>query len=133
MRLIDKIKIIPRNKIIDNRGWFLKVIDGKEENLPQHTGEIYLIQAKPGETRANHYHNEASEWFTLIQGKADMHLEDIETGESLEIALNSDTPFTIFVPALIAHSFENASNEPYVLVAYANRMYDPEDTVGYTL
>ena len=31
MMLIDKIKIIPRRLLFDDRGWFLKVITGKEE------------------------------------------------------------------------------------------------------
>ena len=70
MKLEGRIKIIERKKIIDSRGWFLKVITGKEEYLPQFTGEVYLISANPGESRANHYHNEANEWFTLVPRKS---------------------------------------------------------------
>lgn len=44
----SKIKIISRRKISDNRGWFLKIIDGKENSLPNYTGEIYIVSAISG-------------------------------------------------------------------------------------
>ena len=55
----SKIKIISRRKISDNRGWFLKIIDGKENSLPNYTGEIYIVSAISGESRGGHYHNRA--------------------------------------------------------------------------
>jgi dTDP-4-dehydrorhamnose 3,5-epimerase-like enzyme len=133
MSLKEKIKIIPRKKIVDSRGWFLKVIDGKEEKLPQHTGEVYIIQANPGETRANHYHKEANEWFTLIQGKADMLIEDVDSGEKLTIKIDGNHPETVFVPNNIAHAFKNTADQPYVLITYTDKLYDPEDTIQYKL
>lgn len=42
MTLRDKIQIIPRRLLVDDRGWFLKVITGKENGLPPYTGEVYL-------------------------------------------------------------------------------------------
>jgi len=133
MRLEDKIKIIPRKKLQDERGWFLKVIDGKEENLPDYTGEIYITSAVKDEVRGNHYHKKATEWFTLIQGKADLILEDINTNERLEMKLDSENPFTVVIPPFIAHAFVNKIEEPFILVAYTDELYDPKDTVSYIL
>lgn len=42
MSQIDKVRIIPRRLILDERGWFLKAITGTEEDIPSHTGEVYL-------------------------------------------------------------------------------------------
>jgi dTDP-4-dehydrorhamnose 3,5-epimerase-like enzyme len=131
MKLEQKIKIIRRNKISDSRGWFLKIITGREDSLPSFTGEVYMICALPGETRANHYHVEACEWFTLVTGKADMILEDISTKERITISLDSANPQTIFVPANIAHSFANTGHESYMLVTYTDRLYEPSDTISY--
>ena len=39
--LTERIKIIERHLIADERGWFLKVITGTEDNIPSHTGEVY--------------------------------------------------------------------------------------------
>lgn len=33
MSQIDKVKIIPRRLIADDRGWFLKAITGTEEDI----------------------------------------------------------------------------------------------------
>ena len=90
MSLSDKIQLITRKILADNRGWFLKVIDGKEENLPNYTGEIYFTNASPGQSKGGHYHLKASEWFTLINGICDLHLVDVETGEKIESILELD-------------------------------------------
>ena len=41
MSLNEKIKVIDRRLIRDDRGWFLKAITGMEENIPSHTGEVF--------------------------------------------------------------------------------------------
>jgi dTDP-4-dehydrorhamnose 3,5-epimerase-like enzyme len=133
MKLEDRIKIIERQIVMDSRGWFLKVITGKEEHLPQFTGEVYLISANPSESRANHYHNEANEWFTLVQGKAEMIIEDIETKERIVLQLDSEKPLTIYIPHHIAHTFNNLSDVPYIIVTYTDRLFSPKDTVSYSL
>lgn len=130
MRLIDGIRIIERKRLADSRGWFLKVIDGKEENLPERTGEFYLTQAEPGQVRGNHYHPLASEWFTVVQGQATAHLRDPETGDLLKLFLSHETPQTLFVPAGLGHLFVNeSSKDPFLLVAYSDRLYTPDDTI----
>lgn len=131
MGILDKIKIYNREKIEDNRGWFLKVIDGKEESLPQFTGEIYLTAAKPGEIKGNHYHNLTNEWFTLVKGKCILKLFDTYDKSKLELELDSEMPQTIFVPAKISHAFINISaTEEFMLLAYSDKYYDPKDTIS---
>lgn len=131
MFIKDKIKIIPRNKIQDSRGWFLKIINGLEENLPQFTGEIYMTSAIHGESKGEHYHSIANEWFLLIKGKCKLKLYDIIDNEYLEIVLDDNLPRTIFVPSKIAHCFENNSDENFMLIAYTDRLYDPSDTIKF--
>jgi len=133
MRLRDKIQIINRNKVLDSRGWFLKIISGNEDNLSKQVGEVYLVSAKPGESRANHYHPIAYEWFTVVLGKAQMKIEDVQTKEKFVLDLDSENPQTIYIPNNIAHSFINNFDLPYVLIAYSNMQYDKSDTVDYKL
>ena len=64
--LKNRISVIPRNKIVDHRGWFLKVINGTETGLPPFTGEVYVVYSEHGSSRGGHYHFQATEWFTLI-------------------------------------------------------------------
>ena len=133
MSQIDKVKIIPRRLIADERGWFLKAITGKEEGLPQHTGEVYLTMGKPGHVKGGHYHPEAVEWFTIIEGRAVLKLEDMETHEQREIEMSLDKAISVFIPNNVAHIVVNASDKDFILLAYTDKLYDPADTIAYTI
>ncbi|RXK87354.1 polysaccharide biosynthesis C-terminal domain-containing protein [Filimonas effusa] len=131
--LKDKVKIIPRQKLEDSRGWFLKVLTGKEEELPPRTGEIYITVANPGEMKGGHYHPKAKEWFTLLTGKCTLMLVDIQTGEKLSVDIDAANPITVFVPNNIAHAFYNIQNaENFMLLAYSDELYDKADTIMYS-
>lgn len=128
---IDKVCIINRRLIKDERGWFLKAITGKEEGLPQHTGEVYLTMGKTGQSKGGHYHSKALEWFTIIQGEALLKLEDVETHEKKEIEMSLDKAITVFIPNNVAHIVVNKGSEDFILLAYTDRLYDPTDTIAY--
>ena len=131
MSLADKIIVYNRNKIEDHRGWFLKVINGKETNLPAHTGEIYITVATPNQSKGGHYHPIANEWFTLIKGECLLELVDMQTKESLTISLSENDPKTIYVPNNIAHNFKNTADSEFILLAYSDELFDPADTILY--
>lgn len=133
MALKDKIKIIPRRLIKDYRGWFLKVITGTEENIPDYTGEVYLTMGKPGQIKGGHYHPEAVEWFTVIEGEALLRLMDMETKERMEIKMSLSEAKTVFVPNNIAHDFKNAGDTDFIVLAYTDKLYDPKDTIAFNL
>ena len=105
--LSDKIKLINRHKIEDNRGYFLKIMTGKEEDLLIHIGEVYLTMAKPNETKGEHFHLIAKEWFTLIKGECLVFLKDIISNETIYLKLDANIPQTLYVPNNIGHSFTN--------------------------
>jgi len=128
---IRKIYSIDRRLIKDSRGWFLKVIDGNEPDNP-FPCEVYFTSAKPGETKGGHYHRMANEWFTLIAGEAILTLKDLESNESLTLNLSGNQPVTVFVPSGTAHSFFNCGDMDFLLVAFADVKYQPEDTIKYT-
>lgn len=133
MSQINKVQIIQRSLIIDERGWFLKAITGKENHLPPHTGEIYLTMGKKGQAKGGHYHPNAVEWFTLIQGCATLKLEDINTHERLDIEMSLEKGITVFIPNNVAHTIINNSDKDFILLAYTDKLYDPQDTIAYTI
>ena len=133
MSQFSKVQIIQRRLIADERGWFLKAITGTEERLPSHTGEVYLTMGKPGHTKGGHYHPDALEWFTIIEGSAVLKLEDIETHERRDIEMSLEKAITVFVPNNVAHILVNNSDKDFILLAYTDKLYDPTDTIAYTI
>ncbi len=133
MSQIDKVRIIPRRLISDDRGWFLKAITGMEENIPSHTGEVYLTMGKRGQAKGGHYHPEAVEWFTLIEGEAILKLEDMETHEQREITMSLEKAITVFIPNNVAHIVVNNADKDFILLAYTDKLYDPKDTIPYVI
>ena len=131
MAQIDKVHIINRRLIADDRGWFLKAITGIEEGIPSHTGEVYLTMGKPGQAKGGHYHPKAVEWFTIIEGSAILKLEDMEPHETREIEMSLEKAITIFIPNNVAHIVVNNSDENFILLAYTDRLYDPADTIAH--
>ena len=133
MSQIQNVKISPRRLIRDDRGWFLKAITGMEENIPSHTGEVYLTMGKPGQAKGGHYHPEAVEWFIVIEGSAILKLEDIETHERRDIVMSLDNAITVYIPNNVAHVVVNNSDNDFVLLAYTDKLYDPADTIAYKI
>lgn len=131
MSQIDKVRIIPRRLIADDRGWFLKAITGTEEDIPSHTGEFYLTMGKPGQAKGGHYHPEAVEWFTIIEGSAILKLEDMETHERRDIEMPFEKAQTVFIPNGVAHIVVNNSDKNFILLAYTDKLYDPADTIKF--
>ena len=129
--LKERVAIIQRKLIADDRGWFLKAITGTEKDIPSHTGEVYLTMGKPGQAKGGHYHPEALEWFTIIEGSAVLKLEDIETHERLDIPMSLDKAITVFIPNNVAHIVANDSDKDFILLAYTDKLYDPKDTIVY--
>ena len=127
----SKIESSARKLLTDDRGWFLKVIDGNEKNNP-FPCEVYITSAKPGESKGGHYHLRAQEWFTLIKGEALLSIIDIVTLEMTKIKLSDATPETIYMPPGIAHSFQNVGNIDFILLAFTDLKYTPTDTILYT-
>lgn len=133
MSQIDKVQIIKRHLIIDDRGWFLKAITGTEDGIPSHTGEVYLTMGKPGQVKGCHYHPKAVEWFTVIEGDVILKLEDLETHERKNIEMRFEEAVSVFVPNNVAHAIVNNSDDNFILLAYTDRLYDPQDTIPYCI
>lgn len=133
MAQIDKVQLIKRRLISDDRGWFMKAITGTEEGIPSHTGEVYLTMGKPGQAKGGHYHPEAIEWFTIIEGRATLKLEDIVTHERKDIELSLESATTVFIPNNVAHIVVNNGNSDFILLAYTDKLYDPVDTIAYDI
>ena len=131
MSQIDDVKVMKRHLIVDERGWFLKVITGLEDGIQSHVGEVYLTMGHPGQSKGGHYHLKAAEWFTIISGNAMLELADVETCQRKDFLLSLEEATTVFVPRNVAHIVRNVGKEDFILLAYTDQQYDPSDTIPY--
>jgi len=133
--IAQSIRRLPRRLVADARGTFIKCIDGHETDLPGFTGEVYMVRAFPNQRRGDHYHPQAREWFTVVAGEGVLALQDIASGERLDLRLSASRPETVFIPPGLAHVFVNnpAAKEDLIVIAYTDRLYDPADTVPHVV
>jgi dTDP-4-dehydrorhamnose 3,5-epimerase len=108
------------------------MISGDAPGFDGKHSEIYVCQTAPGSVRGNHYHRRTSEWFMVVVGIADLYLQDVDSHEQRIIRLGAAEPTAVLVPVGIAHAFANPpdATEDMILVAYANQVHDPEDTIA---
>ena len=126
--MITGVEVRPLRLHQDDRGGLLKVL--MREHLPadhRNFGEIYISWAMPGAVKANHYHEQTTEWFCLVRGRARLALLDVGSGKRQEIALDEARPVVVTVPPGVAHALQNVGDAPAHLLAYADRPYDPQD------
>lgn len=133
MSRLEEVQHIPRATRQDARGWLLKILDGREDHLRTEVGECYVTWSEPGQIRGNHYHPVTSEWFTVIQGRAQLTVCDPEAGDRATMELDASEPVTVYVPAGLAHVWCTGADSGTLLIAYADHPYDPADTVPFNV
>ena len=64
------------NKNIDKRGYLFEFLKEKERQL-SFNGQIYFATIRPGFSRGDHYHKHRSEIFSVISGKFEFIIHDL--------------------------------------------------------
>ncbi|MBL8413482.1 MAG: dTDP-4-dehydrorhamnose 3,5-epimerase family protein [Propionivibrio sp.] len=120
---------VTRRKLLkreDTRGWLVKLLMREHINGPLDFGEIYITAAHAGQVKGNHFHERASEWFSVIQGRALMSVRVMASGESALVELSADAPEIIKVAPGVAHAFKNNGSGMMLLLAYADDPYNAQ-------
>lgn len=126
----------PLKLLQDDRGWFVKTLMRKHLPLHSEFGEIYVVQAKPGQVRANHYHRVATEWFSVVHGKARLVVHNLFNGKEQEFELSAEDPSTVEIPPYYAHAVENRDRaKDFVMLVYTDQPYNREapDEVAFDI
>jgi dTDP-4-dehydrorhamnose 3,5-epimerase-like enzyme len=121
------IDVTEMPKFSDERGFLVEFLKSVELDNKQF-GQIYLATLKPGGLRGNHFHRDKSEWLCIVQGKARIALEHVETKERKELELDAGAEkiVRVKIPPNVAHAIKNVSQVPLVIVAYTDRLYNPK-------
>lgn len=115
----------------DYRGSLTKLLMASQVSGNRCFGEIYLVRAKPGQRRGGHFHKITNEWFFLLEGQATLRLADYR-GSEITYELKSEEPTGIYVPAGLWHEFKASSDSRALILAYADKEYDPKAPDTYS-
>ena len=128
------IDIVKLKKQANKNGTLVEFLKGNEiDESNRQFAQIYVATILPGKIRGNHYHKKKLEWFSIFNGKVKIALEDIKTKEKKEFIVDSSEGHLsrIFLNTEIAHAFKNISKSTVILVAYTNKIYDPQNPDTY--
>jgi UDP-2-acetamido-2,6-beta-L-arabino-hexul-4-ose reductase len=118
---------VPVSAFQDQRGTLWKVLSCHGFGPNKAFGELYACLTKNGAVRGCHYHRTTTEWFYVVQGSMRCRLILPETQIEKEYLLKGEQPEVLEVPPGVAHSLTTESQEPALLIAYADRPYDEAD------
>ncbi len=117
----------------DSRGWLAEMI--KRDEIAEDIRQVYIATIEPGSVRGNHYHKKRMEWFFIVNGEAEITLEDIKRKERETIMLSPEKPQRITIYPEVAHVVFNKGKQAVYLVSAQNNIYDPQnpDTFDYKI
>ena len=131
--LLSQVELIEGERHTDSRGWLHVVL--RRHHLPEEAtlGELYVVRSEaPGVRRGDHFHPEANEWFSVIEGAASFELQDPESGARRCIELRATPAQTLRVPAGLAHAIVNLGPGSLTVIAWADKPHDPLDVVPWS-
>ncbi|NIP94824.1 MAG: cupin domain-containing protein [Akkermansiaceae bacterium] len=98
---------------------------------PPGIGFHYLawIELKEGLARGNHYHYHKQEWFYLIDGEAELTVEDPGSEERRVVTLV--TGDLVVIETGVAHALRTVRSGQGI--EFSPAPYDPDDTIPYAL
>jgi dTDP-4-dehydrorhamnose 3,5-epimerase len=115
----------------DERGWLAEILRQEDIDVNKKFGQFYVTTAKPGITKANHYHKRKTEWFCVIKGKGKLVLKDIETNEVKELEMGDKNMIVVKIPPNMAHAIKNIGSNMMYLLAYIDEPFFAEDPDTY--
>ena len=131
--MMSEVEVFELFQHDDSRGFLLKAVK-KEYTHERPFGEIYFVSATPGTVRANHFHKIATEWFVVVRGTGVLTLADVnEPEQKREIAMGGENRVCVRIPPGVAHAIEAVGSEEMLMMALADKPYDPNDTDTYPL
>ncbi|MDI6809222.1 MAG: hypothetical protein QME66_09610 [Candidatus Eisenbacteria bacterium] len=125
MNLEELIKRPARHT--DVRGWVYEVLR-PEDVTKERFAQIFVTGALPEKTKGNHYHRRKTEWFSVVHGKGEMTLTNVDTGEISTVMMSADEPLVLKVIPGLAHALKNVDDVPLIAIVYVDEPFNPNDT-----
>ena len=133
--MIDGVKVKKLKLIPDDRGRLMEILR-HDEPLFQKFGQVYMTTAKPGVTKAWHYHKNQDDHFTCISGRMRLGLYDARKGsptfgEVNEFIVSLEDPMLVVIPRGVYHGFKCVSDVEAVVINVPTEAYNPKEPDEY--
>src|SRR3989338_7458281 len=122
---IPGVKIFPTPLYPDPRGRLTKPVHHTfvKDHFPTlNFGEIYLVTARQGGVRANHFHKETTEIFCVLSCSGKLYLQRVDVREVVE--MDGGDPKSVLVPPFVEHAIMGMRDDEMLMLAYSDRPYD---------
>ena len=129
---VKKLKVIP-----DERGRLMEILRNDEAAFKKF-GQVYMTTAKPGVTKAWHYHKKQDDNFTCVYGKMKLALYDARKDsptykEINEFIISPEDPMLVTIPRLVYHGFKCVSDVEAIVINTPTEPYDHKKPDEYRL
>ncbi len=121
-----KVHRLYPGKITDARGSFTELWRASRGPLIR---QVNLSVSRPGVIRGMHYHRNQTDLWTIIDGRAEVHLVNLRTLLHEIHTLRAGDQ--LLIEPGIAHGFLVAGRSPLVLLYGVTTEYDGSDEFGY--
>jgi UDP-2-acetamido-2,6-beta-L-arabino-hexul-4-ose reductase len=115
----------------DERGWSLNPVAASGLAAGE-AGDPHVVSLRPGTSRGNHYHTDATEWLLVFGGPATIVWRSPTQPEPTELALEGEGPWLFEFPPLVEHAIENRADSDCYLFAFYDRA-EPTTTPSSSL
>lgn len=137
MKLIDGVKVKKLKLIPDERGRLMEILR-HDDSMFRKFGQVYMTTAKPGITKAWHYHKKQEDNFTCIRGKMRLALYDSRENsptykEINEFEISLEDPMLVTIPMLVYHGFKCISDDEAVVINTPTEAYDHKNPDEYRI
>lgn len=131
--MIEGVKIIKKNQIIDERGKIMHMIRNDDEHFTKF-GEIYFSYTHPNTVKAWHLHKKMTVNYACIIGKIKLVLFDDRPGSKTkgtlqEIFLTTDNYNLISVPPNVWNGFKSIESKFAIIANCSDIPHDPNEMI----
>lgn len=134
-RLIDGVRVSPRDLWPDDRGHFLEVARlgrGLASGFDSASTQVSASASYPGTIKAFHYHVHQTDLWVPCQGMLQAALVDLRDasptfGRRNTFYVGTLRPWQLLIPPGVAHGYKVIGDGPAVLAYVTDRFYDPSD------
>ena len=118
-----------------SKGYLVEFLTGEDIKINGGFGHCFFVDFKDKKSvRGNHYHEHQHEFYTVIEGKAEVTLVDIKSKKREKIILSDSKFEKLRIGPMVAHAAVSLAPKT-ILLSYYKYAYDPKnpDTKPYKI